>query len=86
MNEHELQRQQEKEYESVSEQSDQILLYMQDRFQDLMFDNRPEDAIAIGDEYLEWIGQYPDEVFLYYNQNELKEDYNQRKKNNRGRR
>lgn len=84
MNEHELQRQQEKEYESVSEQSDQILLYMQDRFQDLMLDNRPEDAIAIGDEYLEWIGQYPDEVFLYYNQNELKEDYNQKKKENRG--
>lgn len=86
MNEHELQRQQEKEYESVSEQSDQILLYMQDRFQDLMLDNRPEDAIAIGDEYLEWIGQYPDEVFLYYNQNELKEDYNQKKKENRGKR
>jgi len=67
------QRQQEKEYESVSEQSDQILLYMQDRFQELMSENRMDDAIAIGDEYLEWIGQYPDEVFLYYNENELKE-------------
>lgn len=69
------QRQQEKEYESVSEQSDQILLYMQDRFQDLMGENRMDDAIAIGDEFLEWIGQYPDEVFLYYNERELQEDY-----------
>jgi hypothetical protein len=69
------QRQQEKEYESVSEQSDQILLYMQDRFQDLMSENRVDDAIAIGDEYLEWIGQYPDEVFLYYNEKELQQDY-----------
>lgn len=69
------QRQQEKEYESVSEQSDQILLYMQDRFQELMSENRMDDAIAIGDEYLEWIGQYPDEVFLYYNERELQEDY-----------
>ncbi len=75
MNEHELQRQQEKEYESVSEQSDQILLYMQDRFQHLMEDNRMDDAISIGDEFLEWIGQYPDEVFLYYNEYELKQDY-----------
>jgi hypothetical protein len=73
------QRQQEKEYESVSEQSDQILLYMQDRFQELMSENRMDDAIALGDEYIEWIGQYPDEVFLYYNEKELKQDYNERK-------
>jgi hypothetical protein len=69
------QRQQELEYESVSEQSDQILLYMQDRFQDLMSENRMDDAIAIGDEFIEWIGQYPDEVFLYYNEKELQQDY-----------
>jgi hypothetical protein len=79
MNEHELQQLQEREYESVSEQSDQILLYMQDRFQELMEDNRMDDAIAIGDEYIEWIGQYPDEVFLYYNEHELKKDYKERK-------
>ncbi len=75
MNEHELQKQQEQEYESVSEQSDQILLYMQDRFQELLSQDRSDDAIAIGDEYLEWIGQYPDEVFLYYNERELQQDY-----------
>jgi hypothetical protein len=74
------QRQQEKEYESVSEQSDQILLYMQDRFQELMSENRMDDAIALGDEYIEWIGQYPDEVFLYYNEKELKQDYKERKR------
>jgi hypothetical protein len=74
------QRQQEREYESVSEQSDQILLYMQDRFQELMSENRMDDAIALGDEYIEWIGQYPDEVFLYYNEKELKQDYKERKR------
>jgi hypothetical protein len=69
------QRKQELEYESVSEQSDQIVLYMQDRFQDLVSENRMDDAIAVGDEYFEWIRQDPDEVFLYYNEMELKEDY-----------
>lgn len=69
------QRQQEKEYESVSEQSDQILLYMQDRFQELVSNDQMNDAIAVGDEFFEWIRQDPDEVFLYYNENELKEDY-----------
>ncbi len=69
------QRQQEKEYESVSEQSDQILLYMQDRFQELMGQNQMDDAIAVGDEFFEWIRQDPDEVFLYFNENELKQDY-----------
>jgi hypothetical protein len=73
------QRQQEKEYESVSEQSDQIVLYMQDRFTDLMSENRMDDAIAIGDEYFEWIRQDPDEVFLYYNENELQEEYNSKR-------
>lgn len=75
MDEHELQKHQEKEYESVSEQSDLILLHMQDRFHELMQQDRPEDAIAIGDEYLEWISQDPDEVFLYYNERELIQDY-----------
>lgn len=73
------QKHQEREYESVSEQSDQILLYMQDRFHYLMEENQPENAIAIGDEYLEWIGQYPDEVFLYYNEKELQQDYEARR-------
>lgn len=72
MNEHDLQRQQEKEYESVSEQSEQILLYMQDRFHELMKQDQMDDAIAIGDEFFEWIRQDPDEVFLYYNEKELK--------------
>jgi hypothetical protein len=72
MNEHDLQRQQEKEYESVSEQSEQILLYMQDRFHELMQKDQMDDAIAIGDEFFEWIRQDPDEVFLYYNEHELK--------------
>lgn len=72
MNEHEQQKHQEKEYESVSEQSDQILLRAQDRFQELVEQDRMEDAIALGDEFLEWIQGDPDEVFLYYNEHELK--------------
>jgi hypothetical protein len=67
--------QEEKEYESVSKQSDEILLYMQDRFQHLMEENQVDNAIAIGDEFVEWIGQYPDEVFLYFNEKELKQEY-----------
>lgn len=77
MTEHEQQRIQEQEYESVSEQSDQILSHMQDRFEYLMKQDI-KDAIAVGDEYLEWLRQDPDEVFLYFNENELKEDYQSR--------
>ena len=72
------QKQQEREYEHVSEQSDQILLYMQDRFQYLMEHDQINDAIAVGDEFFEWIRQDPDEVFLYYNERELQQDYEQR--------
>jgi len=67
----------EKEYECVSKQSDQIVLYMQNRFQHLLEKNQMNDAIAVGDEYFEWIRQDPDEVFLYYNERELQEQYEQ---------
>ena len=67
----------EKEYECVSKQSDEILLYMQNRFQHLMEKDQMNDAIAVGDEYFEWIRQDPDEVFLYYNERELQEQYEQ---------
>lgn len=67
----------EKEYECVSKQSDQIVLYMQNRFQHLLEKNQMNDAIAVGDEYFEWIRQDPDEVFLYYNERELQEQYDQ---------
>ena len=67
----------EKEYVNVSKQSDEIVLYMQDRFQHLLEKNQMDDAIAVGDEYFEWIRQDPDEVFLYYNERELQEQYEQ---------
>jgi len=67
----------EKEYVNVSKQSDEIVLYMQDRFQHLLEKNQMDDAIAVGDEYFEWIRQDPDEVFLYYNERELQEQYDQ---------
>lgn len=78
MNEHDLQRQQEKEYESVSIQSDQILSWAEERFHQLMNQDSVQNAIALGDEYLEWMRQDPDEVFLYFNEHELEEDYKSR--------
>jgi hypothetical protein len=62
-----------KEQDSVSIQSDNILQYMQDRFQILMEQDRIDDAIAIGDEFIEWMKGDEDEIFLYYNEHELKE-------------
>jgi hypothetical protein len=63
----------EKEFESVSKQSDNILEYMQDRFHTLMQEDRMDDAIAIGDEFIEWMKGDDDEIYLYYNEHELKE-------------
>jgi hypothetical protein len=62
-----------REEESVSIQSDNILEYMQDRFHTLMQEDRMDDAIAIGDEFIEWMKGDEDEIFLYYNEHELKE-------------
>jgi hypothetical protein len=62
-----------REEESVSKQSDNILEYMQDRFHTLMQEDRMDDAIAIGDEFIEWMKGDEDEIFLYYNEHELKE-------------
>jgi hypothetical protein len=62
-----------KEQDSVSKQSDNILQYMQDRFHELMEQDRMDDAIAIGDEFIEWMKGDEDEIFLYYNEHELKE-------------
>jgi hypothetical protein len=59
------------EEESVSEQVDHILSQAQDRFSELVSQNRMEDAIALGDEFLEWISHDPEETFLYYNEKEL---------------
>jgi hypothetical protein len=59
------------EEESVSEQVDQILERAQDRFAELLTQNRTDDAIALGDEFLEWLSQDPEETFLYYNEKEL---------------
>jgi hypothetical protein len=59
------------EEESVSEQVDQILERAQDRFAHLLAENRTDDAIALGDEFLEWLSQDPEETFLYYNEKEL---------------
>jgi hypothetical protein len=44
-----------------------------------MQSDRNDDAIAVGDEFLEWIKQDPDEVFLYYNEKELKQEYDSKR-------
>ncbi len=66
-------KKEQKEQESISIQSDNILQYMQDRFQHLMQQDKMDDAIAIGEEYIEWMKGDDDEIFLYYNEYELKE-------------
>lgn len=60
---------------SISAQSDDILSYMQDRFHQLMTEDRMEDAISIGDEYIEWMKADPDEVYLYFTTTELNQEY-----------
>jgi hypothetical protein len=64
-----------KEHQSVSKQTDNILSYMQDRFHQLMTEDKMDDAISIGDEYIEWMKGDPDEVYLYSKPDELLEDY-----------
>ena len=61
------------EQESVSQQADNILMYMQERFNDLMHEDRIDDAIAIGDEFIEWMKDDDTEIYFYYNEHELKE-------------
>ena len=61
----------------ISEQRDDICEWMVGRFRELMDENRADDAIALADEYLEWVNpdSYIDESTHFYNEDELLQLY-----------
>jgi len=54
-------------------------------FKEHMSHEQNENAIAIGDEYLEWIKDIDAEEIFYYNQNEIEELYRSLRKQRRKR-
>jgi hypothetical protein len=60
---------------SVSDQVDRIMDDAFSQFTSLIQNDRNDDAIAIGDEYLEWMKDIDAETILFYNEKELKETY-----------
>lgn len=66
--------------ERLSYQRDLVYDYCCDRFKELITEDRHEDALAIADEFFEWLDpdQLEDEETMYYNEEELLELYAQR--------
>jgi hypothetical protein len=71
----------EQEQLSVSDQVDTILEAYQDQFFRVLNKNK-DDAIAIGDEVKEWLRDLDNEVILFYNERELKQQYKDLRKQN----
>jgi hypothetical protein len=64
------------EQQSVSYQVDTIMANRNRRFKWLMKKNRVQDAIAVGEEFMEWMmldQDDCDEEILYYKEGELEE-------------
>lgn len=63
----------------LSAQRDDIYEYMCDRFKQLIAEDRHEDALAIADEYFEWLDpdQMDDEQIVYVNYDEIRVVYQQ---------
>jgi hypothetical protein len=61
----------------LSYQRDHIYDCITDRFKELMVEDRHEDALAIADEFYEWLdpNQMDEEETLYYNEEDLLELY-----------
>lgn len=59
--------------ERLSYQRDLVYDYCCDRFKELMAEDRHEDALAIADEFFEWLDpdQLEDEETMYFNEDEL---------------
>ena len=64
----------------LSYQRDLVYDYCCDRFKELIAEDRHEDALAIADEFFEWLDpeQLEDEETMYFNEDELLELYAQR--------
>ena len=63
----------------ISEQRDNIYDYVIDRFKDLLAKNDMDSALALADEFFEWMdpNQLEDEETIYFNENELKALYSE---------
>jgi len=59
--------------ERLSYQRDLVYDYCCDRFKDLIAEERHEDALALADEFFEWLDpeQLEDEQTIYVNEEEL---------------
>ena len=68
----------------LSYQRDLIYDYCTDRFKELMQHDDIDSALALADEFFEWLdpGQLEDEETLYYNEEELQQLYIQRVSDN----
>ena len=64
----------------LSYQRDLVYDYCCDRFKELIAEDRHEDALALADEFFEWLDpeQLEDEETMYFNEDELLELYAQR--------
>lgn len=69
------------EEQRVSLQIKKILNHSHNMFKEHMMHSQHEEAISIGDEYLEWIKDVDSEEIFYYNENDLKKLYNQLRSN-----
>ena len=66
--------------ERLSYQRDLVYDYCCERFKELLAEDRHEDALAVADEFFEWLDpdQMEQEETLYYNEEELLQLYVQR--------
>ena len=73
----------EQEQHSVSDQVDESMLAYQDQFFHLLSNEQKDDAIAIGNEVQEWMNDLDNEVILFYNERELKQQYKDLRRQNK---
>ena len=65
--------------ERISAQRDAIYEGVVSQFRNLMAKERVDDALALADEFFEWMdpNQLEEEETIYFNENELKQLYNE---------
>ena len=75
-----------KEQKSISSQIDSIMDTAFDQFRYLITRDLEDDAISLGDEFLDWMKDIETSNILFYNEHELKQTYDllvQERKNKR---
>lgn len=72
--------------QKLSDQVETIMKNRERRFMYLMRNNRHEDAIAVGDEFLEWMDPDKMDPIVWYDEEELTDLYNELIQNKRKRR